>query len=244
MSNLSVTDNNSFAESTSNLSLTFSMDIDPNTNNNVRTYPSVVDYYKANCKDSSKPIQLQSGLSNYSGLKLGDDRISFSESILSATYRIPVEHKMAIESPSKNKTIHSRKREYQDAVKKVGEAEINRLERVMKDKLFQRSYATSSPFQVRKAFKFFDRENSLRIPIEGFTKALEFLGFQFSELQNLALFARYDPNFAGEIDYMNFIQTAMFYPAIEPDFGQSPKTPATIITSNKDALDIDQSEVC
>jgi hypothetical protein len=45
-------------------------------------------------------------------------------------------------------------------------------------------------FQVRKAFKFFDREASLRISIEGFTRALEFLGFQFSESQNTALFGR------------------------------------------------------
>lgn len=90
----------------------------------------------------------------------------------------------------------------------------------MKDKLFQRSYATSSPFQVRKAFKFFDRDATLRIPIEGFTRALEFLGFQFAELQNLALFARYDEEYSGEIDYMNFISTAMFYAAVEPDFGQ------------------------
>jgi len=223
--------------------LTFSMGIDPNTNNNVRNYPSVVDYYKANVKDPNKPPQLQSGLSNYSALKLGDDRISFSESILSATYRIPVEHKMAISAPSKSMTVHSRKREYQNALEKVGEIEINRLERVMKDKLFQRSYATSSPFQVRKAFKFFDRELRLVIPIEGFTKALEFLGFQFSELQNLALFARYDTNFTGEIDYMNFINTAMFYAAVEPDFGQSPITPATVITDVKDAPDMEENEV-
>lgn len=93
-------DTNSFDEKlemSSNLS--FSMDIDPNTHTNVRTYPSVVDYYRANVKDPNKPPQLQSGLSNYSALKLGDDRISFSESILSATYRIPVEHKMAINAP-------------------------------------------------------------------------------------------------------------------------------------------------
>lgn len=140
-------------------------------------------------------------------------------------------------------TTHSRKREYHNAVEKVGEAEINRLERVMKDKLFQRSYATSSPFQVRKAFKFFDRENRLVIPIEGFTKALEFLGFQFSELQNLALFARYDTSFTGEIDYMNFISTAMFYAAVEPDFGQSPVTAATVITDVKDAPDMEEKEV-
>ncbi len=139
---------------------------------------------------------------------------------------------MAIDSPSRNKSYQSRLRDYQDATRKVGGTEIDRLERVMKDKLFQRSYETSSPFQVRKAFKFFDRERSMRISIEGFTQALEFLGFQFSELQNLALFARYDPECVGTIDYMNFISSAMFYAAVEPTFahyskgseGEGPRT--------------------
>eukprot|EP01031_Cornospumella_fuschlensis_P041773 gene41773-50990_t len=158
--------------STHSQSMTFSMELEPDVNSQSRKYPSIAEYYRANCKDHGRPIQLQQGLSNYSNLVLGDDRIAFSESVLSATYRIPVEDKMAIDSPSKSKTRHYRKREYQDASKKVGETEINRLERVMKDKLFQRSYATSSPFQVRKAFKFFDREQSLRISIEGFTRAL------------------------------------------------------------------------
>jgi len=161
--------------------------------------------------DASKPIQLQHGLSNYSSLVLGDDRIAFSESILSATYRVAVEEKLTIESPSKAKTKHSRRREYEEAMSKVGEIEINRLEKVMKDKLIQRSYITSSPFQVRKAFKFFDQEQRMRIHIEGFTRALEFLGFQFSEIQNLALFGRFDSEYTGDIDYMNFIKTAMFY---------------------------------
>jgi hypothetical protein len=186
-------------------SLTINMDIEPEVQNNIRKYPSVSDYYQASSRDNNRPIQLQQGLSNYSSLVLGDDRITFSESVLSASYRLPVEDKMVIESPSKNKSRQYRKREYQDASKKVGETEINRLERVMKDKLFQRSYATSSPFQVRKAFKFFDREQSLRISIEGFTKALEFLGFQFSELQNLALFARYDPDGTGRIVSRSFL---------------------------------------
>lgn len=185
----------------------------------LRKYPSISDYYHAQSHDLSKPIQLQQGLSNYSNLVLGDDRLSVSESILSASYRLPVEDKMVINSPSKNKNINFRRRDYEEATKKVGISEVNRLERVMKDKLFQRSYVTSSPFQVRKAFKFFDREQRLKISIEGFTKALEFLGFQFSELQNLALFGRYDVDYSGEIDYMNFITNAMFYAAVEPDFG-------------------------
>jgi len=221
----------------------FSMDVHPDTATNVRKYPSIGDYYRASSKDNSRSIQLQPGLSNFSSLVLGDDRISFTESILSATYRIPVEDKLVIESPSKSKTKHSRRREYQDAYKKVGDVEVNRLERVMKDKLFQRSHATSSPFQVRKAFKFFDREHSLHVPIEGFTRALEFLGFQFSELQNRALFARYDVDFTGEIDYMHFINSAMFYAAVEPDFGVHPKTPSHAQGDLNDLPDINDKEL-
>lgn len=231
--------------STTSRSLTVSMDLDPGVENHMRKYPSVGDYYRASSKDLTRPIQLQQGLSNFSSLQLGDDRIGFNESILSASYRLPVEDKMLIASPSKTKTRVQRQRDYQDATKKVGDTELNRLERVMKDKLFQRSYATSSPFQVRKAFKFFDREQILRISIEGFTRALEFLGFQFSEIQNLALFARYDPDCTGEIDYMNFITTAMFYAAIEPDFGQhNPKTPKSRQRELLDAPDLEDEEVC
>lgn len=220
------------------------MDIEPDVQNNTRKYPSINDYYRASSRDDTVQIQLQQGLSNYSSLVLGDDRISFSESVLSASYRIPVEDKMVIASPSKTKSRAFRKREYQDATKKVGEMEIDRLERVMKDKLFQRSKATSSPFQVRKAFKFFDREQCLKIPIEGFTKALEFLGFQFSELQNMALFGRYDVDQTGEIDYMNFISTAMFYAAVEPDFGQHHRKPLhSTNTDIADAPDMDPAEV-
>jgi Ca2+-binding EF-hand superfamily protein len=199
------------------------MDIHPDATQHYRTYPSIRDYYEANVTDRAKPVQLQRGLSNYSSLQLGDDRIAFAESILSATYRIPVESKMAIESPSKEKTKHSRRRDYVDATNAVGETELNRLERVMKDKLFQRSYATSSPFQVRKAFKFFDRECKMAISIEGFTRALEFLGFQFSDLQNTALFGRYDKELTGEIDYMSFITKAMFYSADGSDAAPMPK---------------------
>jgi hypothetical protein len=93
----------------------------------------------------------------------------------------------------------------------------------MKDKLVQRSLKTSSAFQVNKAFKFFDREQCLRIPIEGFTRALEFLGFQFSEIQNLALFSRYDTECEGEIIYMDFISKAMFF--LPSDDVMAPRSP-------------------
>ena len=187
------------------------MEMDASTATNFRAYPSIKDYYNASSTVPNKPIQLQAGLSNYSSLVLGDDRISVSESIMNATYRSAVEDKMTIDSPSRAKSTNFRRREYAEASERVGTVEVDRLERVMKDKLVQRSLKTSSAFQVNKAFKFFDREQCLRIPIEGFTRALEFLGFQFSEIQNLALFARYDTEFEGEIIYMDFISKAMFF---------------------------------
>lgn len=214
-----------------------SMDIHPDATSHYRTYPSIRDYYEGNRKDKSKPMQLQKGLSNFSRLQLGDDRIGFSESILSATYRIPVEEKMAIDSPSKSKTTHSRKRDYKDALDAVGSVELDRLERVMKDKLFQRSYMTSSPFQVRKAFKFFDREKTLVISIEGFVRALEFLGFQFNDLQNVALFARYDSDCSGVIDYMNFISSAMFYSPFGSDAENAPPPKPKKVPKKPDPVD-------
>ena len=222
-------------------------DDDVNKTTGSRAYPSIKDYYYASSTTPSKPIQLQSGLSNYSSLILGDDRISVSESIMNATYRSAVEAKMMIESPSRAKSLHTRRREYQEASERVGPIEVDRLERVMKNKLVQRSLKTSSAFQVNKAFKFFDREQCLRIPIEGFTRALEFLGFQFTEIQNLALFARYDTEFEGEIIYMHFIAKAMFFRASDDMMAPRPNLRAasiSLLSTPDENIDLDLSQVC
>ena len=93
-------------------------------------------------------------------------------------------------SPSRLQTQLSRRREYAIAKAIVTDEDVDHLERVMKNKLFQRSEHVSSPFQIRKALKFFDTEKSGSINLEDFTHALEFLGFQFTDVQNKALFAR------------------------------------------------------
>lgn len=180
-----------------------------------RKYPSVKDYYYQSSSSKDKPIQYQNGLSNFSSLQLGDDRIQFTESIMSATYRSGKEDVRPI-SPSKNKTRHLRQREYEMARAQVAESDLDRLERVMKDKLQQRSEHVSSPFQIRKALKFFDTDKSGYISLEDFAHALEFLGFQFQEQQNMALFARYDSDYSGGIDYMQFISKAMFDDPMKP----------------------------
>ena len=185
-------------------------------------HPLTQDYYFSDCTSPEKPIQLQPGLSNFSCLVLGDDRITVTESIMSAQMRVTVEDKLQVASPSKTKAAAVRTKDYKDAKGRVSDGELDRLERNMKDKLVQRKNA--SFFQVMKAFKFFDRDQAEVVPIEGFTRALEFWGFQFSDLQNLALFARYDPDCTGEVDYAHFIATAMFEPQSKAGHGHSPKS--------------------
>lgn len=198
-----------------------------------RKYPSVKDYYYASSKATDKPIQYQNGLSNFSSLQLGDDRIQFTESIMSATFKGPREDRPI--SPSRMKTKHLRQREYDMARAVVDDFEVDRLERVMKDKLFQRSEHVSSPFQIRKALKFFDVEKSGYIALEDFAHALEFLGFQFNEMQNMALFARYDPDVTGCIDYMTFINKAMFDDPMKPVVPHQNKPRATAPGAPKSA---------
>lgn len=172
-----------------------------------RKYPSVKDYYVASSQDG-KPIQLQSGLTNFSGLQLGDDRIQFTESVMAASFSTGDSERPI--SPSKLASKIARQHEYDAAMAVVTDADLDHLERVMKNKLFQRSEHVSSPFQIRKAMKFFDKDKSGFISLEDFAHALEFLGFQFTDVQNKALFARYDQDCSGGIDYMEFISKAMF----------------------------------
>lgn len=182
-------------------------DLEVDLSTDFRAYPSIKDYYIASSTSSTRSIQLQSGLSNYSGLVLGDDRISVSKSVANATYGPTM---TSFDLPSLEKSMKTRRAEYLEASRRVGSAEVDRLEGVMKNKFIQRSSKNSSLYRVNNAFKFFDREESYRIPIEGFIRALEFLGFQFSDAQHLALFARYDNEFEGEIMYAQFISNAMF----------------------------------
>ena len=157
-----------------------------------RKYPSIKEYYHASSKTDDKPITYQNGLSNYSSLVLGDDRIMMKESVMTATFK-PEEPPALTEHQirDRQKPSHARRREYVDAVRTVGWDEVDRMERIIRDKLNQRSFATSSPFQVRKSFRFFDYENNGGLDRTAFTNALVFLGFEFDERQVTALFARF-----------------------------------------------------
>ena len=166
---------------------------DMNVKGKTKDYPSINDYYRA-LSQGEKPIQYQHGLSNYSSVQLGDDRISFKKSLSQEAYNLDPDQaaKVAVSMNSQavtEKNFKQRKETYSQANAVVGVHKIHEMEQMMRDKLQQRT--KTGPFQLRKTFKYFDRDGSGGIDFSEFQRAMELMGFQFSEIQQLALFARY-----------------------------------------------------
>ena len=158
-----------------------------------KDYPSITDYYKAASR-GEKPIQYQHGLSNFSNVQLGDDRISFKKSQSQDVHRLDIEQPEKITIQNNEpvaKTYKQKKEEYAEANDLVGLNKIHEMEQMMRDKLQQRT--KTGPFQLRKTFKYFDRDGSGGIDFSEFQRAMELMGFQFTEIQQLALFARWAP---------------------------------------------------
>ena len=123
-------------------------------------------------------------------------------------YQLPDEiaDKMTIsDCPQKSKK--QRMQDYQEANSVVGPKKIQEMEQMMRDKLQQRT--KTGPFQLRKTFKYFDRDGSGGIDFDEFQRAMEMMGFAFTDLQQLALFARYDESGSGEVDYGEFVEKVM-----------------------------------
>lgn len=105
---------------------------------------------------------------------------------------------------------------YHDASDRVAAWRVDEIEEAMRMKINQRTRGGS--FVLRQAFKFFDRDGSGGInPLE-LRNGLDLFGLQFEEHEILALMARYDNSYDGEIDYYEFIQNLL-----EPDWMTSSK---------------------
>jgi len=164
-----------------------------NIKGKTKDYPSINDYYKAASR-GAKPIQYQHGLSNYSNVQLGDDRVSFKKSLSQDAYSLDIEQEEPPEEKGNQgsyvqaKNYKQRREDYAEANDVVGLNKIHEMEQMMRDKLQQRT--KTGPFQLRKTFKYFDRDGSGGIDFSEFQRAMELMGFQFTEIQQLALFAR------------------------------------------------------
>lgn len=172
-----------------------------------KDHPSINDYYRA-LAVGDKKIHYQHGLSNYSNVQFGDDRVIFNKSMSQVMYQLNEEraNQMTIQDGT-IKTKKQRMQDYDEANGVVGPEKIQEMEQMMRDKLQQRTKA--GPFQLRKTFKYFDRDGSGGIDFSEFQRAMELMGFQFTDMQQLALFARYDESHSGEVDYHEFVQKVM-----------------------------------
>jgi Ca2+-binding EF-hand superfamily protein len=192
-----------------------------------KEHPSINDYYRA-MASGDKPIKYQHGLSNYSNVQFGDDRVVFNKSMSQVMYQLNEEQANQMTIHSQIKTKKQRMQDYEEANGVVGPEKIQEMEQMMRDKLQQRTKA--GPFQLRKTFKYFDRDGSGGIDFSEFQRAMELMGFQFTDMQQLALFARYDESYSGEVDYHHFVQKVM-----ESDFkalsNASKKALSTLVSS-------------
>jgi len=92
---------------------------------------------------------------------------------------------------------------YTKAYRKVGgQASIESLQEIIRMKILQRT--RGGAFRLRKAFALFDRDSSGGIDPLEFRQAIEWFGVQVTEDQVLALFALYDQQRQGELEYHDF----------------------------------------
>jgi len=155
---------------------------------------SIRDYYHASSTSEEKQITYQHGMSNYSSLILGDERIAFTKSMTQCMHDIDRD---SLDSPSptsdkgrRYKSESARRREYSEAIEACGGISgVDGLEDIIRVKLAQRS--KFGPFQLARNLKYYDRNNTGYVDEADFARSLGLMGFQFQEHQSLALFARF-----------------------------------------------------
>lgn len=167
--------------------------------------PNLQQYYEANRTKKNRPVHLNPGLGNFSSVVLGDDRIRMTSSFTQECDRQTKRLQGIVKRPPP--TREQLILDYRDATMLVGTAYVKEMEQLMRDKLMQRT--TTGPFQLRKTFKFFDRDGQGTIDLREFQAALSQLGMDFEEVQVTALYARYDANLCGQVDYRTFVAHLM-----------------------------------
>jgi hypothetical protein len=153
---------------------------------------SIKDHYHASVDGvDEKKMNYIPGLSNYSNVVLGDDRIKFTKSMTACVYDSTDVSFLgdAARSQTKFKSENDRRKEYTISTSKCGgSVGVDNIENLIKLKLQQRK--KFGLFQLRKNFRYHDRSNTGYVDIFEFTRSLELLGLQFTQDQYVALFAR------------------------------------------------------
>ena len=89
---------------------------------------------------------------------------------------------------------------------------LNRVEAVLRDKIYQRSEGSGEK-AMKGVFKFFDTDGSGKVELKEFGKAMERFGIILMDDEMEALFKKYDVDNSGAMDYQEFIKGLM---SVEP----------------------------
>lgn len=106
------------------------------------------------------------------------------------------------------------------------------LLRMLQGKVSERnSCFADQQVRVRKLFQSFDYVGSGSLNISGFRKCLEHISCQFDEVQSLALFAFFDEDRSGTIDWEELAENVM---VVNPKSGKLVPKPITATMFNED----------
>merc|ERR1712216_432693 len=89
---------------------------------------------------------------------------------------------------------------------------LNRVEAVLRDKIYQKSEGSSEK-AMKAVFKFFDTDGSGKVELKEFAKAMERFGIILMDDEMEGLFKKYDADNSGAMDYQEFIKGLM---SVEP----------------------------
>jgi Ca2+-binding EF-hand superfamily protein len=180
------------------------------------------------------PLFIVKGLHNYSNLPPGDARVFRASTTTHEQYTHPLDraeipakysHLQAGENTDNDGQIgpisgcpedtfrptaieaEKRMRYYRDAITRVSPASaLDKMEELMREKLDQHASANGlRGYRLRNCFRFFDRDAKGIIDLTSFSKALDQVGLVMEKHMCVALFARYDRQRRGFIDYNEFI---------------------------------------
>jgi len=154
----------------------------------------------------------KTNVSNRSEFILGDDRDwSFdttTQNHFAIPTKIPPRHVSIFPAGKTNKKEELQK-VYNDALQKIGMHGVKKLELDIRAKVHQKTSSEKGPMALRRAFKFFDNDESGGIDPDEFHAAMGNFGLQFNPDQILALYCAYDRDYDGELSYAEFVENVM-----------------------------------
>ncbi len=124
----------------------------------------------------------------------------------------------------------------------VSPERIAELETILYEKIRQKTFVKEDESKTaRKAFKYFDLDDSGVIDPQKFNKALEKFGCVFNKFEIDALFKKYDTDHSGKICYDEFCNLFAVIgsgnnPNVNPVFDLARKYPVDVITQTRKDL--------